>query len=71
MITLLQKQQDYFDARLADGIALGEAKGKRETQIANAKAALHLGLSVAETAAITGLSLDEVTELRYSLSRVH
>ena len=71
MITLLQKQQDYFDARLADGIALGEAKGKRETQIANAKAALNSGLSPEWTATITGLSLDEVTELQLDISRAH
>ena len=91
MITLLQKQQDYFDDRIADakdegrsegrsegtsegrreGIALGEAKGMRENQIATATTALGLGMFPAQVAAITGLTIDEVTELQCSLSRAH
>jgi len=67
MITLQQKQQDYFNARLADGIALG----KREAEIETAKRALDLGMAPAQVAAITGLSLDEVIELKCGISRAH
>jgi len=76
MITAEQKHQDYIDDSVATGIALGEARGwalgevsgERKAWIGTAKTALDLGMTPAQVAAITGLTIDEVTELQSSLS---
>ena len=48
------------------GRAMGEALGKRKNQMATAQRALNFGISAAKTSAITGLTIDEVKELKRS-----
>ena len=51
------------DEGLAQGRTEGLARGVRETQVANARAALGMGLAVADVAAITGLDVVAVRQL--------
>jgi len=48
---------------LAEGRVEGLAEGVRQNQVANARAALRMGLSVTDVAAITGLDVAAVRQL--------
>ena len=51
----------------AEGMAQGRAQGRSEAEIQVAKKSLHLGLSIADVAAITGLPASQIEGIRSEL----
>ena len=63
-----------FDAKeagkkegLAQGIAIGEQSGRIEAKLDTAKNLLGMGLSLAQVAHGTGLSIEEIKELQQKM----
>ncbi len=57
-------ERDIFQDGKEEGIAIGLAEGERKKALEAAQNALAMGLTAAQAAQLTGLSLEEITQLK-------
>jgi hypothetical protein len=63
----VKKQQEWLEVGKQEGIEIGEQRGVRQNQQTVAIAALREGLDVSLIMKLTGLSIEEIEQLRHSL----